>query len=128
MFGIFIIIRVIKIIIDTAIHGYALHMAYGCSLHLLGAIWSSLTHLLLHLAHPPAKKKKEKPAKPAETITMSPVETTHAIIQQTTGPASAPTNTPIAKSESIHAETHCTPSLEYRALSKRLDEIERLNP
>jgi len=50
VFGIFIVIRVIKLVIDTAIHEYALHTAYGCSLYLLGAIWSSLTHLLLHLA------------------------------------------------------------------------------
>jgi len=53
--GIFIIIRVIKLVIDTAIHGYALHTVYGCSLHLLGALWSSLTHLLIHLARGPAK-------------------------------------------------------------------------
>ncbi|XP_050456773.1 uncharacterized protein LOC126854258 [Cataglyphis hispanica] len=53
IFGILVVIikiRIIKIIVDTAIHGYALHTAYGWSLHLLGAIWSSLTHLLLHLA------------------------------------------------------------------------------
>ncbi|KYN50256.1 hypothetical protein ALC62_06924 [Cyphomyrmex costatus] len=44
-----IIIRVVKLIIDTMIHGYALHTMYGWSLHLIGAIWSSVTHLLLHL-------------------------------------------------------------------------------
>jgi len=44
------IIRLIKLVIDTAIHGYALHTVYGCSLHLLGALWSSLANLLLHLA------------------------------------------------------------------------------
>jgi len=32
------------------IHDYVLHSDYGCSIHLLGAIWSSITHLLLHLA------------------------------------------------------------------------------
>lgn len=47
--GIFIIIRIIKLVIDTIIHGYALHTIYGWSLHLLGAIWGSITHLLLHL-------------------------------------------------------------------------------
>jgi len=51
VFGIFLVVRIIKIIFDTMIHGYALHSAYGCSIHLLGAIWSSLTHLLLHLAN-----------------------------------------------------------------------------
>ncbi|XP_039309734.1 uncharacterized protein LOC120358715 [Solenopsis invicta] len=57
IFGIFVIIRIDKIIIDTAIHGYALHTAYGCSMHLLGAVWSSITHLLLHLAQP--KRRRE---------------------------------------------------------------------
>jgi len=46
VFGIFLII--IKIVFDTMI--YALHSVYGCSIHLLGAVWSSFTHLLLHLA------------------------------------------------------------------------------
>lgn len=57
VFGIFVIIRLIKIIFDTLIHGYALHAAYGCSLHLLAAIWSSFTHLLLYLAN----KKQANP-------------------------------------------------------------------
>ncbi|KYM96587.1 hypothetical protein ALC62_12749 [Cyphomyrmex costatus] len=47
--AIFIIIRRTKLVIDTIIHGYALHTMYGWSLHLIGAIWSSVTHLLLHL-------------------------------------------------------------------------------
>lgn len=51
IFSIFIIIKIIKIIFDTLIHGYALHAAYDCSLHLLGAVWSFFTHLLLHLAN-----------------------------------------------------------------------------
>ncbi|KAL6430623.1 hypothetical protein ACFW04_006903 [Cataglyphis niger] len=38
IFGILVVIRIIKIVVDTAIHGYALHTAYGWSLHLLGAI------------------------------------------------------------------------------------------
>lgn len=50
--AIFIIIRLIKLIIDTILHGYALHSIYGWSLHLLGAVWSSVTHLLLHLGRP----------------------------------------------------------------------------
>lgn len=48
--AIFLLIRLAKLIVDTAIHGYALHTVYGWSLHLLGALWSSVTHLLLHLA------------------------------------------------------------------------------
>lgn len=55
--GLFALIRLIKLIIDTFIHGYALHTVYGWSLHLLGAIWDSVTHLLLHLA----KKSEQIP-------------------------------------------------------------------
>jgi len=46
--AIFIIIWVAKLIIDTIIHGYALHSVDGWSVHLLAAIWSSVTNLLLH--------------------------------------------------------------------------------
>lgn len=46
--AIFVIVRVTKLVIDTIIHGYALHSVYGWSIHLLGAIWSSITNLLLH--------------------------------------------------------------------------------
>ena len=54
LLGIFIIIKIIKTIFDTIIHGYQIHAVYGCGLHLLGAIWSSLTTLIIHLA-----KKKQ---------------------------------------------------------------------
>lgn len=50
--AIFVIIRGTKLIIDTVIHGYALHSIYGWSIHLLGAVWSSVTNLLLHLGRP----------------------------------------------------------------------------
>lgn len=51
--GIILIFRLAKLVIDTIIHGYALHSMYGWSLHLLGAIWTSITNLLLHLGRPP---------------------------------------------------------------------------
>ena len=44
-----IIIRGMKLIVDTLIHGYALHNMFGWSFHLLGALWDSVTNLLLHL-------------------------------------------------------------------------------
>ena len=47
--GLFITIRLVKLVFDTVIHGVALHHVYGFSLHLLGALWDSLTNLLLHL-------------------------------------------------------------------------------
>ena len=43
--------RLIKLMVDTIIHGYAIYRLYGFSIHLLGAIWNSVTQLLLHLGH-----------------------------------------------------------------------------
>ena len=51
LIGPIIIIRGIKLITDTIIHGYALHRLFGWSLHLLGAFWDSFTNLLLHLGN-----------------------------------------------------------------------------
>lgn len=45
-----IILRLIKAIVDAFIHGYELHSAYGCGIHLIGALWTSITHLLMHNA------------------------------------------------------------------------------
>uniref|UniRef100_A0ABD2X044 Uncharacterized protein n=1 Tax=Trichogramma kaykai TaxID=54128 RepID=A0ABD2X044_9HYME len=47
--GLFMCIRMIKLIVDTTIHSYALYTIYGWSLHLLGALWDSVFHLLVHL-------------------------------------------------------------------------------
>ncbi|KAL6420212.1 hypothetical protein ACFW04_011772 [Cataglyphis niger] len=47
--GIYLGIRIFKLILDTIVHGYALHTVYGWSIYLIGAIWDSLTQLLLHL-------------------------------------------------------------------------------
>ncbi|XP_066589317.1 uncharacterized protein [Prorops nasuta] len=47
--GIWMVGKIIKFIIDTLIHGYALHAVYGWSLYLVGAVWDSITNLLLHL-------------------------------------------------------------------------------
>lgn len=74
--AIFLIIKLVQLIIDTIIHGYALHSAYGWSLHLLGAIWSSITHLLLHLAEPPgkdvSKNQRERETLPLTTTKCPP--------------------------------------------------------
>lgn len=56
---ILLLIRLAKLIIDSIIRGYALHAVYGWSLHLLGAIWSSITHLLLHLGTRGTKKDEQ---------------------------------------------------------------------
>jgi hypothetical protein len=58
--GVILIVRLIKLLIDTIIHGYALHTVYGWSIHLLGAVWSSITHLFLHLARSPRKEEREQ--------------------------------------------------------------------
>lgn len=57
--GVIMIIRLIKLTIDTFIHGYAIHTVYGCSLHLIGALWDSITHLLLHLGRKRPDRKKQ---------------------------------------------------------------------
>lgn len=62
--GVIMLIRGIKLLIDTIIHGYALHTVYGWSLYLIGAVWDSVTNLLLHL-----KRGVEKP--PPQVVTMN---------------------------------------------------------
>lgn len=47
--AIFLIARLVKLIVDSVIRGYAIHSIYGWSIHLIGAVWSSITHLLIHL-------------------------------------------------------------------------------
>ncbi|KAL7304775.1 hypothetical protein TKK_0003003 [Trichogramma kaykai] len=47
--GVFMLFRAIKLIVDTTIHSYALYTIYGWSIHLLGALWDSVTYLLLHI-------------------------------------------------------------------------------
>jgi len=63
--GIFIIIRLIKLVVDTIIHGYALHSIYGWSLHLLGAVWTLVTNLLLYIGAPNQRtdSKNRRPTK-----------------------------------------------------------------
>lgn len=71
--AVIIILRLAKLIVDTLIHGYALHSVYGWSLHLLGAIWSSVTHLLLHLGNQPPRRPNAEDGPPTtEEIPLSP--------------------------------------------------------
>lgn len=77
--GIFILIRLVKLIVDTAIHGYTLHLVYGCSLHLIGAIWGSLTHLLLHLARGDKKQPGGDPEEPKEDTTNKVTNSFHPV-------------------------------------------------
>lgn len=43
----FLILKAVKACVNTLIRGYALHTIYGWSVKLLGAVWSSITHLLI---------------------------------------------------------------------------------
>lgn len=67
--AIFVIARAIKLIIDTIIHGYALHSIYGWSIHLLGAVWSSVTNLLIHLGRPVPTPRRDYIILPADVAT-----------------------------------------------------------
>ena len=108
--GIFVAIRVIKLIIDTLIHGYALHSVYGWSLHLLGAIWTSVTNVLLHLGRPADAGqqggKELVPHKPPPTTEES----------APLSPPSQENETP--PPEKVHSETH----MNYKELRKLLNE------
>lgn len=55
---IFMALQLIKYIADTLLHRYALHNIYGWNLHLIGGLWGSLIHLLLHLdtKHPESEE------------------------------------------------------------------------
>lgn len=114
--GIFIVIRIIKIVIDTAIHGYALHTVYGCGVQLIGAIWSSLTHLLLHLARrPPAENpdnnKKGKPPTvlpPRSAITYQPATTTSSSGAPSITFKRAPTNSEMTSTTEPETTTTTT--------------------
>lgn len=57
-FAIALIYSIIKAVIDILIHGYTLHSLYGWSFALIGAIWDSITHLLVALKH---KKQRNQP-------------------------------------------------------------------
>ncbi|KYN12279.1 hypothetical protein ALC57_15559 [Trachymyrmex cornetzi] len=62
LIGIYLIGRLVKLFLDTFVHGYALHTVYGWSVYLIGAIWDSLTQLLLHLGKD--RPKHGKPSAP----------------------------------------------------------------
>jgi len=64
MLEIYFCITGFKLIIDTLVHGYVLHTVYGWSLYLLGAIWNSVTQLLLHLGK--GRPKAENPRNAGE--------------------------------------------------------------
>ncbi|KYN50086.1 hypothetical protein ALC62_00114, partial [Cyphomyrmex costatus] len=100
--AIFIIIRTAKLVIDTLIHGYALHTMYGWSLHLVGAVWSSVTHLLLHLG-------RRRDPQPQESTNAEPSD-------ETPGPSAPPSpsedqpSTSNSSTEALHL-SHAHPNV-----------------
>lgn len=64
--GIYLSIRAVKLILDTFVHGYALHTVYGWSVYLVGAIWDSVTQLLLHLGRRKPEAKRFSASAPVE--------------------------------------------------------------
>ncbi|KAL6418204.1 hypothetical protein ACFW04_012275 [Cataglyphis niger] len=61
--AIILLVRLAKLVIDSIIRGHAFHSVYGWTLHLLGAVWSSITHLLLQVGArgQPAPRKQTDP-------------------------------------------------------------------
>ena len=47
------IIHIIKITVDIILQAYVIHSVYGWSVHLLGALWTSVTHFLIYAARRP---------------------------------------------------------------------------
>ncbi|OAD46956.1 hypothetical protein WN48_06373 [Eufriesea mexicana] len=45
--GIFLIIRIIKLIINIILEGITLHQGYGWSVHLMAAVWTTLTNYII---------------------------------------------------------------------------------
>ena len=58
--GLYIIGRIVKFILDTGIHALTLYEIYGFSFHLLGAVWDSVTQLLLHWGNSQDQNTKKR--------------------------------------------------------------------
>ena len=114
VFGVLIVVRLIKLTVDTAIHGYALHSAYGCSLYILGAIWSSLTNLLLYLAGRTTKDIKK-------TESTDPANTPLSIITNNQGH-----ETTIYSTVPTQVETYKRTPTIYTDLNERLQSFEQI--
>lgn len=86
--AIFLILRLLKLLVDTLIHDYALHTMYGWSIKLLGAIWSSVTHLLLHLGGRIEQQVTQKD--PASTPLSGPEDRTPSPSHEANMPSDTP--------------------------------------
>ncbi|XP_043487840.1 uncharacterized protein LOC122514827 [Polistes fuscatus] len=104
--GVIFIFKIIKLVVDSILRGYALHTVYGWSIHLLGAIWGSITGLLLQL-----KNSKDRRAASTETelreITTEQSETVNSLAdsnQPTTATSSSQTEESPGKQLRFYAD------------------------
>ncbi|CAB0029767.1 unnamed protein product, partial [Trichogramma brassicae] len=58
--GLILICRLIKLLVDSVVHGIALYDIYGFSIALVGAIWNSVTQLLLHFGQRRREREREE--------------------------------------------------------------------
>lgn len=114
--GVLIVVRLIKLTIDIIIHGYALHSAYGCSLYVLGAVWSSLTNLLLYLSKGP-----HKPSAPNNPDDSGDAETTAIQLRP---PAISNTE---ARDNETCINMKRSPTI-YHDLYERMHKVEQISP
>jgi hypothetical protein len=83
VFGILVIWKLIKTIVDIVIHGYQIRETYGCGIALIGAICGSVTHLLLYV-----KRRHNTEDQTAQPQGLS-MATTTTVDQQPTAASSA---------------------------------------
>lgn len=55
--GIYFSLKIIKFLVDTSIHAWALYPLYGLSWHLIGMFWDTVTYCLVHQNN----KQKDNP-------------------------------------------------------------------
>lgn len=59
MFGVYIVFRIIKFVLDTIIHVKAIQEVYGFSKYIIGGLWDSVTTYLLNRSRVGKTKSKE---------------------------------------------------------------------
>lgn len=86
--GVYMLLRVIKFMVDTVIHGTMLYEAYGLSIALFGSIWDSVTHCLIKYKEKKSSEERTDVENPREEVSLidrpasAPIEATNVI----TGP------------------------------------------
>ncbi|KOC71224.1 hypothetical protein WH47_06146 [Habropoda laboriosa] len=53
IFGVYVAIKIIQVIVNTILNGIALYTVYGWSIHIITAIWSTLAHFCIFLKQRP---------------------------------------------------------------------------